>query len=383
MRTPLQVVAGLQEAGSANALLPVLRELQAREEFELRTIARGAALQILDSYGIGVIDIDMPGEGDAVAHLSRLVAGPPSVDIVLTGSCWGPGLDKDLIQLSIEHGIPSVVLLDMWSHYAERFSDPATGVTNLVPTRVLVMDEEARRAVTNIGIAEGRVVVTGHPGLEELLVGEGRSETERLAAALRARWSDGEPVVLFASEIFSRDFPAGSPWYCGYTEEDALDDLAAVVRQLERDIDCRISLVVKLHPEEYGENYAMGPLAAEVVRETSDDPARVAIAAADVVVGMSSMMLIEAAVWGQPAFSYRPKAAGRSEFAGERLGVVGTLIGPDELRRGLTRVLAGEGSVWGKRDPKRVQQKHIGATRRVLEALQSLSEGLYDKRGSA
>ena len=327
------IVVVLQDTGGANAVLPVVRELRSRGA-TCRIIAAGKARSVLDREGVEHEAVDVP----AVVDASTVgLAGSwlrPSASALLLGTSWGPSVEK-AAAVAARGLVRSVAVLDMWSYYAQRFENTDTGALDYLPDRVAVMDDEAARAAISAGLPADRVVVTGQPYLETLPERFAEASLIDDAARLRATWApDGRPVIMFASEPIARDL-AGSDLDRGYTERDALCDLVeAAARSRHRPV-----IVAKPHPE-HGPNehdwvMAHGGIVAQGL------PSWHCIAAADVVVGMTSMVLLEALFAGKASISHQPTAR-PFPFVGDRYGIAATRD-VDDLAAHLTAALAAQG----------------------------------------
>ncbi|MBI3015546.1 MAG: hypothetical protein HYY65_10905, partial [Candidatus Tectomicrobia bacterium] len=75
------------------------------------------------------------------SEVERLLQSPDAA-LLLTGSSFDPSLEKRFIAAARESGLPSLTVLDFWSHYALRFSD-ADGHLVYVPDRIAAMDKRA------------------------------------------------------------------------------------------------------------------------------------------------------------------------------------------------------------------------------------------------
>ena len=338
----MNILAAASCAGGANALLPVLRNLQARPETQLRVVAEKQALQTFRQRGFSVTDA--PQELPIREALFRsLFRNDRSPDALLLGTSWGASIEKELLRLSQEWGVPSVSVVDHWSNYRERFLDPGSGQVRL-PSRIAVMDDHALDQAAAEGLPRGILKVVGQPHLQSLAAGLNDPALRRQAGELRATWMGAAkgPLLLFCSETFSD--------HRGYTETEALEGVAEALDLLEASHPARPQGVVKLHPKQQADRFLPGPRASRrgfLLAQT--EPAWVCLLAADLLVGMTSMLLVEAAVAGRPAISYQP-AGGRSvPFIGTEMGIVRAARSVQDLAALLTESLFPAGS--GSRSP--------------------------------
>lgn len=373
----MNVLVYAHEVGSANAIAPVIRGLKDDASISVEVFASGKAHQKFRESTIDHKHFDLSSLGDLDSD-ARTMLHKFSPHVLLLGAA-GDGFARSLVKAGIEIGVPSVTLLDMWSNYSERFTDLETGEVNL-PTRIAVMDKLAHDESVNEGIPKDRLAITGQPHLEYLASCRFDQSLVDRAAILRKSWLIGSEapkatkIVLFASEAFAKDFGPGTPQYRGYTEHEALEGVASAVKALcGNHSDCIMSIVVKLHPEEDIKTFRVGPSAWEVgISITANAPAWESVMAADIVVGMSSMLLMEAAILGRPTFSYQPGVSNCEDgFVGTRLGFVPAYSNCIQLGTALYECLIHKSAKQQKVIDQDVPEfMRPGAARRVIDLLQ-------------
>lgn len=337
----MKVLAAAKDAGGANAIAPVLKRLIAMPGMEVCAMAYAQSQPIFDGYRLPLKPLEAyakaGGVGSNLRELACRILEIEHPDILLVGTSWGPSLDKELVVEGNERGIPTVAVLDMWSYYRERFGWLHEPILQYLPTALAVMDELAYAEAIAAGIPTDRMTITGQPYFDDLERRLCSDEVTQEGRRLKEEWGEGRSVVLFASEAISRDFPHGSPWYRGYTERDALDALLTVVSEMND----AVSLVIRLHPQETPEPFRARFSGSQHPIIIKDVPGPASIAAADVVVGMASMFLLEAALVGKPVVSFQPSLNGPDGFIGNRLGLTKAAYDPAQLK---ALLLAGLGS---------------------------------------
>lgn len=197
-----------------------------------------------------------------------------------------------------EAGCPSHAFIDYGLNVARRFRDAGGAVSR--PDFVYVPDPACLDDLTGI-VAPERVEL-----IPDLVVWVARRDLAAAApgaARLREIWQKGRqrPILLFVSENVAELAALGKP--SAYSEFDSLDRLLACLRgEVEiAGIERRDwLLVIRPHPKEEAEKFAAYGGEALVNREGSSAEA---ILAADLVVGMRSTLLREAADAGRPVVS--------------------------------------------------------------------------------
>jgi len=349
------ILAAAQETGAANALAPVIKELDRRVGVNVVVAAAGNAARVFVSEGIKHQRVGLPGKHDGreMDGIRELLAGT-SPHLLLLGTAWGQSLDKLLLRVA-SGDVPSISIVDTWSYFAERFTDPRTG-ERVFPTRVAVADEWALEEAVQHGFPRHLLVATGQPHLDMLPARVQDPEISQQAQRLRRNWlrtasvENSRRIVLFASEAFTRHAGPSTPYYRGYTEIDGLEGLVEAVQCVEKTTNLRIEVVLKLHPEESPNFFCPGPRAIQRgVRVVADQPSLPCILAADVIVGMVSMFLIEASVALKPAISFQPGLHGRDGFVGSRIGLMPVASSVQELTQLLDEYLTNAGTT--RRNP--------------------------------
>ena len=198
----------------------------------------------------------------------------------------------------------------------DRFRD-ADGI-QIFPETLCVVDEESRRAVVTAGMPNDSIIIIGNLHLKRF---------RRLAEAidqhkiitLRHKWGATEEskVVLYASEPITQMRKHGKTR--NHDELSLLGDLIDRVRKnrLANNISCdaHTMVVVRPHPRDQlakFQPYLVDQTPRTIVSRAGSSAE--AVLAADAVVGITSMLLVEAAALQRPSFSlidFDPHAAAR------------------------------------------------------------------------
>lgn len=259
----------------------------------------------------------------------RVVTDPSSVDdeslyreptsVVLTGTTmWGLRLEARAVRAAMAHGLRTVSFVDWWGNYVDRLSFPIRGDRGVVPDQLAVVDEQMAEELVGIGIAPERVRITGSPAFDRLF------RAEPLTGRV------GGPV-LFLSQPFRELYGAVGPGHAlGYTEQTALADLAHALAVRGR------TLLVRPHPRENASE--LGRFVAGLGAGASLYPEGTLAEAAEtasVVVGMTTMALVELALRGMPTISYQPAAILPVRLPTIRSGRTVLVTAPDEIGQAL------------------------------------------------
>lgn len=318
-----RVLSAAHDAGGCNAILPVLKSLTAAG-VPITILADGPAYRILTANGLAAHRVTLE---EARAGLSRHVeAWQP--DAVLVSTSHGPSLEDCVIAEARRRNIPSVGILDAWLLYDERFVK-GTDRWAYLPDTLVVMDELAKQEMVQLGAPGERLLPLGQPQFDQLqaraasMTDEGK---KRVRASLGL--SPGERYLLFLSQDMERFYGgrAHALATLGYTEVIVLEHLCESLRRVSQRRGGVIRLVVKLHPREDPDKYAAFNL--PVIQEA--DPYELMMSA-DLVVGMDTVLLVEAGWLGCPTLSFQPGRKSPDSLVTNRLGIGRFCYDPSSL----------------------------------------------------
>jgi len=326
------VLAVAGDAGGARALVPVIRALRALPNVSVQARAYGAALDVWRSERLGA----EPITSDDPAGFDRVLVATSFVR-----ERW----ELRVVRRARQSGIPSLVVVDFWSQYRERFTLPDGAW--IVPDRVAVADEAMRHELVQAGFSDDRLVVAGQPAFEALR--DYGSGARRLAARAALRMTTKPPFgntrVLFVCQPLSLQYSVDE---LGFHEHQVLaDSIAALGDVLEAAERCA-SLLLKPHPRDDLDELRTSiprvhsPRLAVYLLDGSqpdtDDVRRLALGS-DLVIGMNSTALMEACLLRRPAISYQPGLRIRDPLPSNRLGWSRGVYDPAALRSALQEEL--------------------------------------------
>src|SRR5262249_44741353 len=205
----------------------------------------------------------------------------------------------------------SVGAVDGPAYPDERFRGRGEGSLSFAPDRVLVPDEGTRQSFIELGMPESAVIAAGHPLFDRMRAERGRLDREG-QTVVRTRVLPAAPaarlVLVFLAEISDGYLPELYRRHPGYrlTGRGMTDTRTAVV--IEEFLDASRSLgayrVLRLHPKNTKDEFAA--YEGEFDAISAGGAPHELIYAADVVVGMTTMLLVEATLLGRPTLSIVP-----------------------------------------------------------------------------
>jgi hypothetical protein len=315
------VVAVCGDAGGAASLVPVIRRLLAGKTCRVTPLAYLQAVQVLNDAGVGCHALPDDLTEDAAGKLLR----DESADLLLSATSVNPlGHEKKFIAAARRLLIPSLAVLDFWSNYRDRFSD-AQGQLAFKPDLVAVMDERARQDLLAEGFDSKRLVVTGQPALDGLNEWKSRfTSTRRNALRHHMGVSGTTRLVAFLSQaieaFYGSDIRAAG--HLGYTEQRVFRAVYEALNRIAERHDLKIVVAFRRHPREAAEwiDSFVSDGKARLVATGNSEP-RALLVSADLVVGMNTVLLIEACYLGCITVSVQPGLRTTDPLASNHLGL--------------------------------------------------------------
>lgn len=318
------------EDPGAFAYLAGLEDALVEAGLDAVTIAAGHARDALPD-AIDGTDLDADG---AIAHFSPAA--------VVIGTC--ENLDTaafDLVHTARARNIPTFGAVDSAANAPFRFRGRSSQALAHAPDFLLVPDVTSREAFVALGFSARDITVTGHPRLAELSGGRNRMSADQRSAAKRRLFPNAgdRPVVVFVSELSTGlgddPFRRTLDWTLhGTGDSDRRTDVVAQeLLQAARALPTKPWMVLRLHPKQ-----SLADVAGIVTgfdQVSRNEPGMEVVAAADLVTGMTSILLAEAAMSGCRVLSIVPDPAERLW-----LGDIGELITCVSARQALEQALA-------------------------------------------
>ncbi len=315
--SPRLAVAVAGDIGGAKAIAPVIAEMVVDPRWVVRAYSYGPAKQYWTQCGFPAREL----EGSVDLDSCRAILIRERADCLLSGTSWKSGhWETTFIAAARLCARPSLVVLDYWSNYQERFRDSVGRIQ--LPDRIAVMDEYARREIIVAGFPAERLEVTGQPAFDEVRPPSGE-ETRRRRERIR-KWLRLEPrelLVVFASQPISELYADADDRHPGYTEKTVLCELTATLERLSLRADRSITLLVRPHPREEEQEYrglSSGRIGIVVSKEQDG---RTVVSAADLATGMSTCLLLEACLMGCPVVSLQPGLRTKDMLPTNRWGI--------------------------------------------------------------
>ncbi len=339
------VLIFVEDPGPALYAAPIPKALS-EKGWQSIIYAAGLARDALGQRNIPFVPADARSTAAGLIHEVK-----PKV--LLTGTSENPdSLGLQLILAAREAGIPTAAFIDAGVNAPFRFRGRQEQPLAYAPEWIIVPDEWAKNEYVRIGATPERTIVCGHPQYDHVLA-LSRTWTASNLEAFRRRLlpglATGQKVVIFVSEGSER-VPLLSPipsvdeyslkgrgGRTGRTEIVIEEFLMATETLFERPY-----LVLRLHPKDRPDDFlAYG---ADFDHMDHGSPPLELVFCADLVVGLTSMLLLEAVLLGKQTLSIVPRAAEREWLPTVRHGVTPCVMDRTGVARALQELLQNGGS---------------------------------------
>jgi len=298
------IIVLARQVGAANAFVPLIRELAAREP-EFGLVLFGVSHAYWTWRDNGLLPIEVQAFAEALPCLAEI--GDPR--FLLTGTSASAWDDSRFWDWARKRSIPSLAFVDSWIGYGRRFSShpQSSRLFDCLPDKIAVIDEVAAEGMQKAGCPPELLIVTGHPGFDDLPDLRGLMD---FSLRKKIAPSDIDRFVLFVSTPHLEARGPQGDQVLTYTETEALELTISVLEELGRERMERIFLAVKPHPREGTAGFQLFLASHRVLewvnfRLVDKEDSYALVASADLVVGMSSVLLYEASLMGRPVVSIR------------------------------------------------------------------------------
>lgn len=322
----------VHDAGPAKYFAYIMRSM---DTCEYLCIASDISSKVFDEFNIEYI------QKDREINLKN-------INLIITGTCIGSGIDKDWVKIGKDNNIKTVSIIEHWSLYKKRFE--LDGGYDF-PDIILVNDLLAKEEAIKDGIDENLIHIGGNPVFENIFKKEySLSEIEDWKNELNI--SECKKIITFVSEEYKKDFSKSSLEYQGFDEFDVLDDIIGI-------LDANDMLLIKLHPAEDITKYEYLNDNQNIIIIEKIDIDKL-ISFSDTFIGMGSMLLLEASLFRNSVYSYRPNET--VKFIGNKNNMTIHIKNKEILKSLL------QGKHKGKN--KITKNNFIGSTKNIIKLMQ-------------
>jgi hypothetical protein len=374
-----KVVAVCQDPGAACAIAPVIVSMRESDKYDLLVVGYKYSREVYKSRGIEYSTFCELGVGGIGNKQLSGFLEKQKPDLLLLGtSLFGDFLEKQLTILAREKEIRTLAVLDYWSNYWQRFSDPdGENKLKYVPDFIAIMDDFAKKEMINEGFDADKLVVTGQPYFDDIKDECGKfTELDRNNFLENLGVDAGGTFIVFASQPIEK-YRGGNPEredFLGFTEKTSRDALIDALNDIKNKSGAKFSLFIKLHPKEDLGGYNISKKCDFPVFVNQDADPRRLIFSADIVTGITSVFMIEAMFAGRPVISIQPNLSKRDFLFTNHLGLTRGVYRPEDLEPALTGAMSEKGPGKESNDRQDKYLHHANATGNLLKLIGGITE---------
>lgn len=311
-----------REAGGAEAIAPVVKKLM--NKYRVILLAKDYAKNVFTRHSLPFTEITKYSL-DLMEELIKKIQKPSLIFTSATSLPWNDMTERYLWKWAEHEGVPSIAVIDQWQNYSLRFSGVEKDEhLKYLPDYICVMDDYAKSQMVSEGIPESRIIVTGQPAFDSIIQYKRNfsSRLRKIRETLGVR-NEAEKLILFVSEALYRDFGNS----LGYTEVDTLNAVLDTLSKSQfSDCGFKFTLIIKLHPQnkmEDFDNIDFSKYHAINIKFISREMhPRELVLASDVVVGMSSILLVESILMGRPTLSLQINSKKDDDLVATKIGAI-------------------------------------------------------------
>lgn len=313
------LVVVCSEPGGANALAPVIKKLKRHHEIKVHALANNKASPIWENHNIYHDLIDEEISMDKIKTYLK----NKSTSLLLTGSSGIYTEQKRFIKAARFLNIPSIAIMDFWSNYIQRFSDN-NGDLSFMPDIITVIDDKMKDDMINVGFDPEKLIITGNPAHDDLYRWKNLVGSKKI---IKIRDDLGIPqndlMILFASQPLSTLYGTNdsNPLYLGYSEKSVLKVLINCLESMQLQVSKKIFLVIRPHPSEKVEDYTHIHSNVITIITSTEGYSRDYVIVADIVIGMTTMLLVEACYLDRPVISLQPNLLNEDPLPTNQIGL--------------------------------------------------------------
>ena len=317
-----KILFAAQDPGGFNSLAPVIKKI-VRLGFSYKVFLAEGSLRFAEKTGIDFIDCSFLTLDKIIKKVDEFAP-----DIVVVATSDGLCLEKNIVAWAKKRAIFSVALIDFWSRHNARFSNPKTSDHAYIPDIICVVDAYMKKQIIAEGVAANKVKITGNPFFESFGL---------------VKKNNGH-YILFASQPFSearfrfREI-ANLPIF------NEVEIFADIVKILEEK-NIRLPILIGFHPYSKNRNkYNRIIKKSKIKIIASGKETEKLIDQADLVIGINTVILFQAAMMGKKVISYQPGIKPKEDpLFSNRLGLSLPAYGFKKLKQRLEEV-------FGQRQP--------------------------------
>lgn len=286
-----------------------------------------------------------------------------SFDFYLIGTSENKNsLGLELIKIAKTKKILSIGLIDMVANYQFRFSGNSNNPMKYRPDKVIVTDEYSKEKFLNLGFETENIYVCQHPQEERLEKIKNKFLKKKFINQKKGRWlfvaentDQLNPKESFLSEEYTLRGRGDCKWRTGIVLEEIID----IIKTFSPKPD----LVVRLHPKNNVDQFSQW--SNDITIDQIDDPLE-SIWVSNIILGMSSNLLVEALHLDKPVYSVLTRPREKKYMNELNTNLIYSVSNRIDLKNLMKKLFKGI-------FPKVSNQKYLGNKKKLFEVLTILN----------
>jgi hypothetical protein len=331
------IIVAAKEAGAGSLLATLLSCTKAKSTAVVLT--QEPADRYFVDADIEPIRVHLDAGGWSV-RLNEIVAETRPQRIIV-GASAGRTIEKTLIDLARQNGVPAIAVIDHYWNLWQRFAgDRANDRWRYQPEVIYVPHPWCRQRLIELGCPVRDIRLFQHMVLDAPISPRSRELRRDKRALLRL--SDQDVVILFVSEY---GFQGQREWAWDQPAEEDIETLALELLEIATGLAAAgvaIRLLVRPHPAEHRDWSALleGSKPGIISVDRSSDKATL-FALSDIAFGLNSMLLAEAARNGIPSYCRFPSGSYKGPKLSDFCGTITELKTRSEMENVIRRTWHG------------------------------------------
>lgn len=306
----MNIMVLCSDPGGTNALCPVLPLLKKIPNTKVHVYGYNQACEIWEEKRLPFSSINIKTQKEAVSFLAV-----NKINLLVTGTAVNRiEMEKMFWRAAKKIKIPSMAILDFWSHYRKRFENKQGNLD--LPDKIAIMDIRAYQEMIKEGFPAERLVITGQPVFDDIISWRSafiKNKQKNICKMRRQiKVKDDEKLILFFSQPFIEQNGADPthPNYLGFTEIKVIRMLISVLDEISMENTFPVHLLIRPHPRETVNKFRQFYSPIIPITVSRRGTPREVIMAADIITGINSILLIEAAILEKVSISLQPGLKG-------------------------------------------------------------------------
>jgi len=284
MKKENKIIFTAQDPGGFNSIFPVIKKLENKRNINFKVLLANESRKIAKDNRINFIDCVKLTDNE----IQKILINFNPVLIVMATST-GLSLEKKITLWAKTNKTKTLAIVDFWSNYKLRFSNPETFDLAYIPDKICVIDEYMKNEMLKDNFEEEKLIITGNPFFDTF------QKTKKQKGNF----------ILFASQPFSEIFRKNDKRIDTLIFNE-VEIFSTIVKLLE-ELKINLPIIIAFHPrsrkrDKFDNIINNSSLTIEIAKKNTED----LMGEAELIIGINTMVLFQASIIGNKVISYQP-----------------------------------------------------------------------------